>query len=272
MKTRIISGAILISIVTAFLVLGKTLSPFFLTFFIVLACAIGTLELIKNIAGITQKTAFIGSMVYSSLMIVLLDSTLEQKVLKLNLKEIAASMLSPDSAPSFKQFIFSNWNNFPFALTVFYFVFCVVMILKFHKDFTLAKISTFCAMPIVLSYAFSVLGSIINNADGIYYLLLLLNFSAICDTGAYFVGVTCGKHKLCPEISPKKTVEGALGGIASSLIVGLVLVFSFGRMEHIVPTLILTIPLCIRLKLTFCKTHPITLQGRPQRRYPRKHR
>lgn len=245
MKTRIISGAILISIVTAFLVLGKTLSPFFLTVFIVLACAIGTLELIKNVAGITQKAAFIGSMAYSSLMIVLLDSTLEQKVLNLNLKEIAASMLNPNSAPSFKQFIFSNWNNFPFALTVFYFVFCVVMILKFHKDFTLAKISTFCAMPIVLSYAFSILGSIINNADGIYYLLLLLNFSAICDTGAYFVGVTCGKHKLCPEISPKKTVEGALGGIASSLIVGLVLVFSFGRMEHIVPTLILTIPLCI---------------------------
>ena len=245
MKTRIISGAILISIVTAFLVLAKTVSPFFLTAFIVIACAIGTYELVKNAAGITQKTAFIGSMVYSSLMIVLLDNKLDQIIFDWSLKELSSSILNPNSAPTFKQFIFSNWGHFPFVLTVFYFVFCVVMTLKFHKDFTLAKISVFCAMPLVLSYAFSVLGSIINNADGIYYLLLLLNFSAICDTGAYFVGVTCGKHKLCPEISPKKTIEGALGGIASSIVVGLILVFAFGRTEHIVPTLILTIPLCI---------------------------
>lgn len=245
MKTRIISGAILISIVTAFLVLGKTLSPFFLTAFIVLACAIGTMELVKNAAGIKQKTAFIGSMVYSSLMIVLLDSNLYDVIFKWSYKDLSSSLINPNSAPSFRQFVFSNWGNFPFVLTVFYFIFCVVMILKLHKDFTLAKISSFCAMPIMLSYAFSMLGSIINNSDGIYYLLLLLNFSAICDTGAYFVGVTCGRHKLCPEISPKKTVEGALGGIASSLIVGLFLVFSFGRMEHVVPTLILTIPLCI---------------------------
>ena len=33
------------------------------------------------------------------------------------------------------------------------------------------------------------------------------------DIFALFVGCKFGKHKLCPEISPKKTVEGALGGI-----------------------------------------------------------
>jgi phosphatidate cytidylyltransferase len=34
-----------------------------------------------------------------------------------------------------------------------------------------------------------------------------------CDTGAYFTGVTLGKHKLVPKLSPKKTVEGAVGGV-----------------------------------------------------------
>ena len=245
MKTRIISGAILISIVTAFLVLAKTVNPFFLTAFIVIACAVGTYELVKNAAGITQKTAFIGSMVYSSLMIVLLDNKLDQIIFDWSLKEVASSMLNPNSAPTFKQFIFSNWGNFSFVLTVFYFIFCVVIILKFHKAFSLAKISVFCAMPIVLSYAFSTLGSIINNSDGIYYLLLLLNFSAVCDTGAYFVGVTCGKHKLCPEISPKKTIEGALGGIASSIIVAIILNLCFSRADNLAAILILTIPFCI---------------------------
>jgi phosphatidate cytidylyltransferase len=37
------------------------------------------------------------------------------------------------------------------------------------------------------------------------------------DTFAYFVGVYMGKVKLCPKISPKKTVEGAFGGIIGSV-------------------------------------------------------
>ncbi|WP_311526187.1 phosphatidate cytidylyltransferase [uncultured Parvimonas sp.] len=38
------------------------------------------------------------------------------------------------------------------------------------------------------------------------------------DTFAYLFGIIFGKHKLCPSISPKKTIEGALGGIFGSLI------------------------------------------------------
>ena len=42
------------------------------------------------------------------------------------------------------------------------------------------------------------------------------------DIFAYFTGFAIGKHKLCPEISPKKTVEGAIGGIiGSSLLCGI---------------------------------------------------
>ncbi len=41
------------------------------------------------------------------------------------------------------------------------------------------------------------------------------------DTFAYFSGVKLGKHKLCPKISPKKTVEGAVGGILGTLVINL---------------------------------------------------
>lgn len=39
-----------------------------------------------------------------------------------------------------------------------------------------------------------------------------------CDTFAYLTGLLVGKHKLCPSVSPKKTIEGALGGIIGSVV------------------------------------------------------
>lgn len=44
----------------------------------------------------------------------------------------------------------------------------------------------------------------------------------IADTLAYFTGYLFGKHKLCPEISPKKTVEGAIGGVVGTGVVALI--------------------------------------------------
>ena len=38
------------------------------------------------------------------------------------------------------------------------------------------------------------------------------------DAGAYFIGSAMGKHKLCPNISPKKSVEGAVGGVIISVL------------------------------------------------------
>ncbi len=48
------------------------------------------------------------------------------------------------------------------------------------------------------------------------WLVLLASFGT--DIFAYFVGISMGKHKLCPGLSPKKSVEGALGGMAGSVI------------------------------------------------------
>lgn len=46
-----------------------------------------------------------------------------------------------------------------------------------------------------------------------------------CDTGAYFVGRIFGKHKLAPELSPNKTVEGAVGGMITAALLTAILGF-----------------------------------------------
>lgn len=51
-----------------------------------------------------------------------------------------------------------------------------------------------------------------------------------CDTGAYFTGVSIGRHKLIPWLSPKKTWEGLAGGVATAAIVGGLLALASTRL------------------------------------------
>ena len=62
--------------------------------------------------------------------------------------------------------------------------------------------------------------------NGNHWLIILTAITAGSDSGAFWVGSRWGSRKLCPNISPKKTVEGALGGIAAGMAAGLIL-YSF---------------------------------------------
>lgn len=239
MKTRIISGIVMAIIVAAVLALGLLVNPLFITVFVAVVAAIGTYELVHNAAGIKSKAAFGGACVFAFLNIFALDTSFKDFIV-----ENLVVRKCPDSAQRVESFL-HHWELAVTGLCVLFFLYCVVMVLKNHKDFGLAQIAALCGLPIPLTFAFACLSNVINLENGLYYLLMLLNFSSICDMGAYFVGVTMGKHKLCPEISPKKTVEGAIGGIVSSLVFTVIFVLSFGMTEKLVTSLIFTIPLCI---------------------------
>lgn len=61
-------------------------------------------------------------------------------------------------------------------------------------------------------------GNLATPYDGASFVVLSLMLSWLSDTGAYFAGRFLGKHKLYEAVSPKKTVEGALGGLAAAVI------------------------------------------------------
>lgn len=78
---------------------------------------------------------------------------------------------------------------------------------------------------IAIAYSFSAF--LRMEASGLHraYLLLPFILSFACDTFAYFAGLTLGKHKLAPKVSPKKTVEGSIGGILGNVACGLIFAF-----------------------------------------------
>ncbi|MBQ4464460.1 MAG: phosphatidate cytidylyltransferase [Oscillospiraceae bacterium] len=66
-----------------------------------------------------------------------------------------------------------------------------------------------------------------DGKNGLFYLILALCGAWIADSGAYFCGVAFGKRKLCPNISPKKTVEGFIGGIISNAVIFLAIFWCY---------------------------------------------
>lgn len=229
MKTRIISGVVMIIITAAVIAAGTLINPLVITAFIAFIAAVAIYELLHNAAGVKSKAALIGAGTYVALMVFAIDGSTGAKL-----------QAAFDGAHSAYIKL-----TFTLALSVIYFIYSAAVTLKNHKSFTLSHIAFVCGMPIPIAFAFSSLGVVINHEHGLYYLFMLLNFSSICDMGAYFVGSTLGKHKLCPNISPHKTVEGAVGGIVSSIIVTYILGFSFSFEKNLTAAVILTVPFCI---------------------------
>ena len=69
-----------------------------------------------------------------------------------------------------------------------------------------------------------------NLPDGIDILLLVILLVVITDSGAYFVGRFTGRTKLAPNVSPNKTVEGAVGGLLATIVGGWAIVLISGGM------------------------------------------
>jgi len=80
----------------------------------------------------------------------------------------------------------------------------------------LKQITGLVYLPLILSLA-----AVLHRSEhGATWIFLLLIIVFVGDTGAYYAGTYLGRHKLLPRVSPKKTVEGALGGLLATVLAG----------------------------------------------------
>lgn len=87
---------------------------------------------------------------------------------------------------------------------------------KFHAGQVLAAMFSFLYAPVMLSFVYQTR----SFREGSYLVWMILISSWGCDTCAYAVGILIGKKKIFPQLSPKKSLEGCIGGVLGSALIG----------------------------------------------------
>ena len=110
-----------------------------------------------------------------------------------------------------------NW----FVMLFMAFLICqmAVLVFAYPKYNTQQIFAGFFGMfyvAVMLSYIYQTR----NLPGGIFSVWLVFVCSWGCDTCAYCVGMLIGKHKLAPILSPKKSIEGGIGGILGAALIG----------------------------------------------------
>ncbi|MCB9203057.1 MAG: CDP-archaeol synthase [Flavobacteriales bacterium] len=127
-------------------------------------------------------------------------------------------------------FFSSSWEfALKKSLYTFLFFIAVITVFRFPQELYMdtSKLIFLCAyigVPFSLVLVIPESTNSLNSfSSHIFYMFLLIWIS---DTFAYLVGKFFGKRKLAPSISPKKTVEGLLGGIVFTIIAGIIIEYN----------------------------------------------
>lgn len=180
MKKRILSAIIMIAVFVPLLVIGGRAFAIFMT----LLALVGLYEILH--IRESRKDFPLMMKIFAYLMVVFFSMT--------NFKSI--------------EFLY-NVDYRVMAFIIFAFLAPMVFI-NDTKKYNLNDSLFLIGSVLFIGMSFNLL--IITRNYDLSYILYLLLITTITDTFALFTGMLIGRHKLCPEISPKKTVEGLLGG------------------------------------------------------------
>lgn len=234
MKSRILVGVILFITLVPLFILGD----YFFFALILFICGVSTYEIIKAPQNETKKydswvyiiTYFV---IFGSLLLLLISNNYNSGQVLYNLingfshVEISLSIGTLIILPYLILTIFDK--KFSITDALYFICFDVILILGFSSLLFLryAPINDF-----IRSNGTSEIGLSVRFGSSICLLLYLLIGVCFNDIFAYFTGVLFGKHKMCPNISPKKTWEGFIGGVIFSFIFSFLFAFLLAYFDY----------------------------------------
>ena len=121
-------------------------------------------------------------------------------------------------------FAISMWSYMEAVRAYFLLMLLVYFVLLFsemmldHVKVRFEMLGMCFVAGVIIPYMLSALIRILMFNIGRYVILIPFIVAFLSDAGAYFTGLKFGKHKLAPVVSPNKTIEGVLGGIASAVV------------------------------------------------------
>ncbi len=181
MKTRVLSG-ICIFVFLILMVLTSGI-PFVLNVIMAVVAAAAIYEILK-VGGLSNRKVLIsGAMIFA-----------------------AGFVFCSDPGFPWHREILILASFFLILLTFTYY-------LKEYRNTSLPELTFALFMTLLVAYFFSAVILTRRTEAGFWNLVMIYLLAWVPDTGAYFSGFLFGKHKLAPVISPKKTVEGAVGGL-----------------------------------------------------------
>ena len=134
------------------------------------------------------------------------------------IKEKALSIVCISFAVAFPFLTYSKLRDINKPILFLFVLILFTLMFRYYERANIQELALAFMVSTLIPYAFSTILFMrdLSIAHSRFMILLALGGAWIGDTGAYFVGTFLGKHKLCPKISPKKTVEGFIGGIITT--------------------------------------------------------
>jgi len=194
MKTRVITGAVLFAVFVPLFVLGGKVFDYTL----LVLSGVATWELARMYNQESKKPYWIIGIevLFSGLFFYLISGFYQGK----------------------------EYIEWIFYLIIFMFV-VISLLAVFIEEFTSKEIGTFFLSVLYPVLGFGALAGLRSFTDGLLVIGFLFMITIMTDVFAYIVGVNFGKHRLAVKISPKKSIEGSIGGTFFALIFTVLYVF-----------------------------------------------
>ncbi|MCD7723194.1 MAG: phosphatidate cytidylyltransferase [Clostridiales bacterium] len=155
-----------------------------------------------------------------------------------------------------------TWGSFIelVPLKIYVIIFVLLVFLAMLADYPKIRFEAACVSivaSVIVPLVFSVIVRLRDmfagdeRQFGVYLVFFALISALGTDVGAQLGGMAFGKHKMCPKISPKKTVEGAVCGVITAFIMNVAAFFIYQKITGSVPENALVVVLICSVPVSF---------------------